>query len=80
MIQAKMTEDWQLTVPEEVREALRMKPGDTITFVVKDGRAWMAPYRPASRLYGMLKYDGPPVSLEDMERGIIEGATRVGRS
>ena len=26
------------------------------------------------RLFGALKYDGPPVSLQDMERAIIEGA------
>ena len=80
MIQTTMTEDWQITIPEEVRDALRMKPGDTIHFVVKDGRAWLAPYRPVSRLYGMLQYDGPPKSLEDIERGIVEGATRVERA
>ena len=33
------------------------------------------PVRPTSRLFGSLKYDGPTRSLEDMERGIEEGAT-----
>ena len=33
------------------------------------------PVRPTSRLFGSLKYDGPAVSLEDMERAIAEGAT-----
>ena len=26
-------------------------------------------------VFGMLKYEGPPVSLEDMKRGIAEGAS-----
>ena len=30
--------------------------------------------RPAGRLFGALKHDGPPVALEDMERAIAEGA------
>lgn len=28
----------------------------------------------ASRLFGMLKYEGPPVTLEEMEDAIISGA------
>ena len=31
------------------------------------------PVRPTSRLFGSLKYDGPPVSLKDMEDAIAEG-------
>ena len=32
------------------------------------------PVRPIGRLFGMLKHDGPPVSLAGMERAIIDGA------
>ena len=31
--------------------------------------------KPIDRLFGTLKYDGPAVSLQDMERAIMEGAT-----
>ena len=27
-----------------------------------------------SRLFGILKYEGPPVTLEDMEKAIVSGA------
>ena len=32
------------------------------------------PVRPTRRLFGSLKYDGPSVSMEDMDRAIAEGA------
>ena len=31
----------------------------------------------ASRLFGMLKYEGPPVTLEDMEDAIAGGACEI---
>lgn len=31
--------------------------------------------QPTSRLYRSLPYDGPAVSLEDMDRAVAEGAT-----
>ena len=34
--------------------------------------------KPASRLFGMLKYEGPPVTLEEMEEAIADGACESG--
>ena len=45
-------------------------------YFIYNGEVHIRPLVPISRLYGMLKYDGPPVSLEDIQRGIIEGACR----
>ena len=51
-------------------------PGDRVRYVILDnGEVRMLPVRPISELFGMLKYDGPPVTLEDMERAVVEGAT-----
>ena len=33
-----------------------------------------APGRPLSELFGILAYDGPPVTLEEMDRAVAEGA------
>ena len=33
--------------------------------------------KPASRLFGMLKYEGPPVTLEEMEDAIVSGACEI---
>ena len=41
---------------------------------VHDNEARPQQMRPIGRLFGVLKHDGPPMSLEDMERGIAEGA------
>lgn len=74
MIESGITSKGQTTLPKAVREALGVKPGDRIRYAIVDGRVMMFPVLPAARLYGRLQYDGPPVSLEDMDRGIVEGA------
>ena len=35
--------------------------------------------RPVGRLFGALKHDGPPVTLEDVDRAIAEGGVRNDR-
>ena len=71
---ATMTTKGQITIPKEIRDALRLKPGDRVDFVLgKDGSALL---RPATRsildLCGMLKYDGPPITIEQMDEGIAK--------
>lgn len=73
---ATMTTKGQITVPKEIRDALRLHPGDRVDFVLgKDGTATL---RPAKRslldLCGMLKYDGPPVTIEQMNEDIARAA------
>ena len=75
MIESGITSKGQTTLPKAVREALGVEPGDRVRYaILADGKVMMMPILRASRLYGMLKYDGPPVSLEDMDKGIVEGA------
>ena len=64
----------QTTLPEAVRDALGLKAGDKVRFVLVDEGILMMPVRPTSRLFGSLKYDGLPVGLEEMDDGIAEGA------
>lgn len=75
--ESKITSRGQTTLPKAVREALDLKAGDLVRyFVYDDGEVRIAKVLPLSRLAGILKYDGPPATLEDIERGIIEGACR----
>ncbi len=74
--ESKLTSRGQTTLPKAVREALDLKAGDLVRYFIYDGEVRIAPVRPLSRLFGVLKYDGPPATLEDIERGIIEGACR----
>ena len=63
-------------MPKPVREALGIVPGDRVRYIILDNNeVRIIPVRPLSRLFGALKHEGPPVTLEDMERAVEEGAT-----
>ena len=49
---------------------------DELFYVVLDEGALIMPVRPTSTLFRSLRYDGPVVTLEDMERAIAEGASK----
>ena len=74
MIESKLGADGRTTLPKAVREALEVQPGDRLRYVILDGEVRVRAVRPIQRLYGVLAYDGPPVSLNDMERAIGEAA------
>ncbi len=74
MIESTVTARGQTTLPKRVREALSISPGDKVLYVIQEGEVRMTKARPIKRLSGILKYDGPPVSLEQMDIAIAEGA------
>jgi AbrB family looped-hinge helix DNA binding protein len=79
MAVATLTSKGQTTIPKEIRDLLGLAPGDKLDFVVEsDGRVVL---RPATldvrQLRGLLRRRGKkPVSLEEMERAIAQGASR----
>ncbi len=76
MVESAVTSKGQTTLPKAVREALGLAPGDRVRYVIFDsGEVRMIPLRPLSRLFGTLKHAGPPVTFEDMDRAVAEGAT-----
>ena len=76
MVESAITAKGQTTLPKPVRRALGVGPGDRVRYVIFDNNeVRLLPVRPVSRLFGVLKYDGPPVSLEDMEQAIADGAS-----
>ncbi len=72
-----MTSKGQITVPKDVREALGLTPGTKVTFTRNaDGNYVISTSRPRlADLAGRLAYDGPAISLADMEAAIVGGAT-----
>lgn len=74
MVSSTITSKGQTTLPKPVRQALGVTAGDRVCYVVHDNSVRLLPVRPIGRLFGALKHDGPPMSLEDMERGIAKGA------
>ena len=54
---------------------LGLKPGDKVKFFIQpDGRVVILPTVPITALKGFLKSRVGPVSIEDMETAIAEGA------
>ena len=73
MPSATLTSKGQVTIPKEVREALGIRAGDRVSFVIRDQVAELRPETLDLRaLYGALKRAGKPISVERMNRDIAE--------
>jgi antitoxin PrlF len=66
----------QATIPKAVREHLHLRPGDRVRFFIHpDGSVVLLPRLPVTALRGTVKPRGTPVTLEDMDRAIGDGAS-----
>ncbi|MCY3746020.1 MAG: type II toxin-antitoxin system PrlF family antitoxin [Acidobacteria bacterium] len=74
MLESTITSRGQTTVPKAVREALELKAGDRVRYTIEGSAVRIRPLRPISRLRGIVQHKGPPLSLEDMDRAVAEGA------
>ena len=77
MFESSITIKGQTTLPKAVRDSLAVKAGDKVRYVIVDEGVLIMPVRSTSRLFRSLRYDGPVVSVEDMDRAIVEGATEA---
>lgn len=48
MITSKLTSKAQTTIPQAVRTALRLRPGDEVAYAIEDGRAVLTRHDPRS--------------------------------
>ena len=80
MEESTITAKGQTTVPKAVREHLGLKPGDKVRFFLHPhGGVSFSRVRPVADLKGIFPWDGPPVSIEEMDQAIADGiAERVG--
>lgn len=76
MALATVTSKGQVTIPVAVRKKLRLKAGSKVDFVEnRAGELVLKPRRgDIRRLRGFIDYDGPPVSLEEMNDAIAQAA------
>lgn len=81
-MESALTVKGQMTIPKAIREHLGVKAGDRVKFFVHpDGTVVLLPKRPAKALRGMLKSRrSRPVSIEEMNEAIAEGASGVKRA
>ena len=71
-----MTSKGQITIPVAVRKRLRLRAGSKVDFVEnKAGELVLKPRTGDIReLRGIVKYDGPPMSIADMNDVIADAA------
>ena len=76
MVAATMTSKGQITIPVAVRKRLRLRAGSKVDFVENEaGELVLKPRTGDIRaLRGIVKYDGPPLSIEDMNDVIADAA------
>jgi AbrB family looped-hinge helix DNA binding protein len=77
-MEATLTSKGQITIPKEVRDALHLRTGDRLDFVVQsDGTVRVLPIKGSVKsLKGILPGPVRPVTLEEMEQAIRRRAGR----
>jgi len=76
-MESTLTTKGQVTIPKEMRDKLHLAPGDKVKFFIHpDGTVVILPKLPVTALKGMFRSRREPVSLEEMDAGIAEGATK----
>tara|TARA_R110002073_G_scaffold11547_4_gene52549 strand:+ start:5002 stop:5250 length:249 start_codon:yes stop_codon:yes gene_type:complete len=80
MQESTVTIKGQTTLPKDIRQALNLKPGDKLRYLVLDGdEVRIVRSRPVAGLAGMLHQTGrKPVSLDAMDAAIAKGAADEG--
>lgn len=76
MTEVKVHNKYLIVIPRNVREALGIKIGETVEFVIEKGKAVLYPHRGSTAsvrsLHGIIKHDGT------IDEGIEEGYVAMG--
>jgi len=76
MTEVKVHEKYLIVIPKDVREALGIKVGETVEFVIEKGKAVLYPISGSTasvrKLHGIIKHEGT------IEEGIEEGYAAMG--
>ena len=80
---AKLSNNGQLLIPKELREQLDWEAGTELTLVPTGRGIFLQPSvkkvkHNLADLRGMLKYDGPPISLEELCKPVDLGEANRG--
>ncbi len=75
-MQATLTSKGQITLPKDLREKLKLSAGDRVEFFIDDEQSarLVVKHVPVTMLKGMLPRPSQPVSIEDMDKAVREGA------
>ena len=76
MQRSKIGAKGQVTIPKKIRDVLDIQPGDTVCYLVEQDEVRIKKMGSIKDIKGMVEYDGPPVSIDDMNDAILEYAAR----
>lgn len=78
MHESTITKRGQTTIPRQVRDALGLKAGDRLRYMLRDGEVRVVRVGSISALRGMLHRPGQrAVTLEEMDEAIATGAAET---
>jgi len=75
-MEAMLSSKGQVTIPKAVRDRLQINPGDRFKFFFHPDGVIILPKISTARLKGMIPKPARPVSSEQIDRAIEEGATQ----
>ena len=76
MQRSKIGARGQVTIPKEIRETLQIQPGDTVCYLVEQDGVRIKKMGSIKDIKAMVEYDGPPISIDEMDDAILENAAR----
>jgi len=80
LMESAITVKGQATIPKAIRDHLQLKPGDRVKFFIHpDGTVVLLPKLPVSTLRGLVSPRRRPVTIEEMNAAIAEGAAGTPR-
>ena len=80
MLESKVFANGSMTLPKPVRDALGIKAGDTVRYVISEQGVQVLRTRSVHELAGMLARDEQAtITLSEMENAIIQGAVESGK-
>ena len=82
MAKTRLSSKGQVIIPKAVRERQGWQPGTELEVedrgdVVVLRKARLFPPTTYEEVYGCLKYDGPPATIEEMDEAVEEEAARM---
>ena len=79
MMEATLSSKGQATIPKAVRQRLQIRPGDRFKFFFHPDGVIILPKIETKRLKGSVPKLARPVSLEEIDKAIEEGAADQSR-
>ena len=63
-----LSSKFQIVIPKDIREALKLRPGQKLAFIPSDGSIKLVPVPQLEELLGLLPADAPPFERDRSDR------------